>query len=116
RLFESMIEENLLTMLFFYITFASAIAVGVVYNSARILFAEREHELATLRVLGFFRSEVGVVLLGELALLIAATILPECIIGYWMAQLMTDMFSSDLFRLPFAPSRASYGWATLVVL
>lgn len=116
RLFEEMIEENLLTMLFFYITFASAIAVGVVYNSARILFAEREHELATLRVLGFFRSEVGVVLLGELALLIVAAILPGCVIGYWMAQLMTDMFSSDLFRLPFAPSRASYGWATLVVL
>lgn len=116
RLFESMIDENLLTMLFFFITFAAAIAVGVVYNSARILFAEREHELATLRVLGFFRSEVGVVLLGEMALLIAAAILPGCLIGYWMAQLMTDMFSSDLFRLPFAPSRASYGWATLIVL
>jgi putative ABC transport system permease protein len=116
RLFEEMIEENLLTMLFFYILFASAIAVGVVYNSARILFSEREHELATLRVLGFYRSEVGVVLLGELALLIAAAILPGCVIGYWMAQLMTDMFSSDLFRLPFAPSRASFGWAIVIVL
>ena len=116
RLFEDMIDENLLTMLFFYITFASAIAVGVVYNSARILFAERAHELATLRVLGFFRSEVGVVLLGELALLIAAAIVPGCVIGYWLAQLMTEMFSSDLFRLPFAPSRAAYGWATVIVL
>lgn len=116
RLFERMIDENLYTMLFFYILFASAIAVGVVYNSARILFAEREHELATLRVLGYYRSEVAVVLLGELALLIAASVIPGCLIGYWMAQLMTEMFSSDLFRLPFAPSRASYGWAIVIVI
>lgn len=116
RLFEQMIDDNLFTMLFFYIGFASAITVGVVYNSARILFAEREHELATLRVLGYFRSEVGIVLVGELAILICAAVLPGCLIGYGMAQLMTDMFSSDLFRLPFAPSRASYGWATLIVL
>lgn len=116
RLFEQTIDENMLTMLFFYILFASAIAVGVVYNSARILFAEREHELATLRVLGYHRSEVGLVLLGELALLIAAAVLPGGVIGYWMAQLMTAMFSSDLFRLPFAPSRASFGYATVIVL
>jgi len=116
RMFEQMIEENLFTMLFFYISFASAITVGVVYNSARILFAERANELATLRVLGYHRSEVGSVLLGELALLVVAAVVPGCVIGIWMAQLMTNMLSSDLFRLPFAPSRATYGWSIVVVL
>lgn len=114
--FEAMIDDNIYTMLGFYITFASAIAVGVVYNSARILFSERAHELATLRVLGYHRSEVGIVLLGELALLVVAAVPLGCVVGYWMAQLMTAMFSSDLFRLPFAPARASYGWAALVVM
>ena len=114
--FEEVINDNIFTMLFFYISFASAIAVGVVYNSARILFSERVHELATLRVLGYHRSEVGVVLLGELALLVVLSVPFGCFIGYWMAQLMTAMFSSDLFRLPFAPSRASYGWSAVVVL
>jgi len=114
--FEEVIDENILTMLGFYISFASAIAVGVVYNSARILFSERAHELATLRVLGYHRSEVGMVLLGELALLVAVSVPFGCIIGYWMAQLMTAMFSSDLFRLPFAPSRATYGYSILIVL
>jgi putative ABC transport system permease protein len=114
--FEEMIGENMNTMLAFYIAFASAIAVGVVYNSARILFSERAHELATLRVLGYHRSEVGVVLLGEVALLVVLAVPVGCILGYWLAQIMTAMFSSDLFRLPFAPSRASYGWATVVVL
>jgi len=116
QMFEQMIDENLFTMLFFYISFASAIAVGVVYNSGRILFSERAHELATLRVLGYQSSEVAVVLLGELALLVVAAIVPGCLIGTWMAQFMTDMLSSDLFRLPFSPTPATYGYATLVVL
>lgn len=116
RLFEAMIDRNIITMIGFYVAFAGAIAVGVVYNSARILFSERAHELATLRVLGYHRSEVGTVLIGEVALLVVLAILPGCVIGFGMAKLMTAMFSSDLFRLPFSPTRASYGWATLVVL
>ncbi|MHA6332836.1 ABC transporter permease [Qipengyuania sp. CAU 1752] len=115
-LFEQLIEENIMSMMGFYIVFASAIAIGVVYNSARILFSERAHELATLRVLGYHRSEVGIVLLGELALLVVLAVPLGCFIGYWLAQLMVMMFSSDLFRLPFAPERSSYGFATMVVL
>lgn len=114
--FSEMIDDNMLTMIAFYVGFASAIAIGVVYNSARILFSERAHELATLRVLGYFRSEVGLVLLGELALLVVVSVPVGCLIGYGMGQLMTAMFSSDLFRLPFAPSRASYGWSSAIVL
>ena len=114
--FEEMIDDNMYTMLFFYISFAGAIAVGVVYNSARILFSERAHELATLRVLGYFRREVGVVLLGELAMLIVLALPLGCLLGYGLAQLMTAMFSSDLFRLPFSPARSTYGVAALVVL
>lgn len=115
-LFERMIDDNIFTMLFFYIAFASAITIGVVYNSARILFSERAHELATLRVLGYHRREVGLILLGELALLVIAALPLGCLIGYAMAQLMTAMFSSDLFRLPFAPARSTYGYAALIVL
>jgi putative ABC transport system permease protein len=116
RLFEQVVQENILTMVGFYIVFAGAIAVGVVYNSARILFSERAHELATLRVLGYHRSEVGTVLLGEIALLVAMALPVGLLLGHGMGQLMAAMFSSDLFRLPFAPSRATYGFSVLVIL
>lgn len=115
-LFEQMIDENINTMLFFYVGFASAIAVGVVYNSARILFSERAHELATLRVLGYHRGDVAIVLVGELALLVLLAIPLGCLVGYGLAHMMTAMFSSDLFRMPFAPARATYGVAIVVVL
>ena len=114
--FEQLIADNIYTMMFYYIAFASAIAVGVVYNSARILFSERAHELATLRVLGYQSREVGLVLLGEIALLVAVSVPLGCLIGYGMAQLMTAMFSSDLFRLPFAPLRSTYGRSSIIVL
>nr|WP_255548034.1 ABC transporter permease [Erythrobacter ani] len=114
--FEEMIDDNINTMLTFYIAFASAIAVGVVYNSARILFSERAHELATLRVLGYHRLEVAVVLIGEIALLVVISVPVGLMIGFWLAQLMLRMFGSDLFRLPFAPANATYGEAAIVVL
>jgi putative ABC transport system permease protein len=114
--FTEVIDSNILTMISFYIAFASAIAVGVVYNSARILFSERAHELATLRVLGYQQSEVAIVLLGEVALLVVLALPLGCLLGYGMAQLMVAMFSSDLFRLPYAATKASFGHAALVVL
>jgi putative ABC transport system permease protein len=114
--FEAMIDDNLLTMIGFYVGLAGAIVVGVVYNSARIIHSERAHELATLRVLGYFRSEVGVVLLGELALLVLLALPLACLFGFGLAWVMTALFSSDLFRLPFSPDAASYGWSTVTVL
>ena len=47
--------------------FAAAIAVGVVYNNARIALEIRSRDLATLRILGFTRGELAFVLLGEQA-------------------------------------------------
>lgn len=114
--FEAMIDDNLLTMISFYVGFAGAIVMGVVYNSARIIHSERAHEMATLRVLGYHRSEVGLILVGELALLVLLALPLACFLGFGLAQLMTAMFSSDLFRLPFAPSRAAYGWSLVTIL
>ena len=51
--------------------FAVVIAVGVVYNSARISLQERAWELASLRVLGFTRAEVARILFGEFTVEIA---------------------------------------------
>ncbi|MEM7011184.1 MAG: FtsX-like permease family protein, partial [Verrucomicrobiota bacterium] len=59
--------ENLLKMKMANIFFACAIAIGVVYNNARISLSERSAELSTLRVIGFTRTEISAILLGELA-------------------------------------------------
>src|SRR5690606_26652308 len=49
------------------VAFASVVAIGVLYNAARVVLAERSRELASLRVIGFTRTEISAILLGELA-------------------------------------------------
>ncbi len=49
----------------FFVAFSMTLSVGVTYNSIRIALSERARELATLRVLGFSRSEISYILLGE---------------------------------------------------
>jgi putative ABC transport system permease protein len=114
--FREMINQNVVTMIAFYVTFASVIAVGVVYNSARISLAERARELATLRVLGYRKREVALILVGELAVLTVLAMPLGCLIGYALSALMIALFSTDLYRMPFALEASTYGYAIVVVL
>ncbi|RME16653.1 MAG: ABC transporter permease [Alphaproteobacteria bacterium] len=94
---------------------ASVIAVGVVYNSARIQLSERARELASLRILGFTRGEVSYILLGELFLLVAAAIPLGLWLGHGMAAGMVASFDSDLYSIPLLITRETYIRAALVV-
>ena len=114
--FRATIEQNMNYMVTVYATLAVIIAFGVVYNSARIQLSEHARELASLRVLGFTRAEVAGVLLTELTLLTAVAIPLGWVIGYGFGWLLMQAFSSDLYRVPFTISPATYAKASLVVL
>lgn len=90
---------------------AAGIAAGVVYNSARIAWAERSPELATLRVIGFTRAEAWRVLACEvLALLLPA--LPLGLALGWLAiQGTAAAMSNDLFRFPAVAGRGEAAFA-----
>ena len=98
------------------ISFACIIAFGIVYNGARISLSERGHELASLRVLGFTRREIGVILLGEHALLTFAAIPLGFGLGAGGAALLVRTVASDLYRLPLVFSRGTFAFAALVTL
>jgi putative ABC transport system permease protein len=114
--FRDLIRENLFTMVFFYVLFAALIAVGVVYNSARISLSERARELASLRVLGFTQREVSLILLGELAVLTFVALPIGCASGYALAALMVDLFDTELYRIPLVVLPSTYGFAACVIL
>lgn len=114
--FERTVAENIMIMRTFNILFACVIAVGIVYNSARIAVSERGRELATLRVVGFTRAEVSFILLGELGVLVAAAIPVGLLLGYAMAAWTTSAFDTELFRLPLIIRRSTYAFAALVTL
>ncbi len=114
--FEDTVAENLLVMRGFNILFAAVIAFGVVYNSARISLSEQSRELATLRVIGFSRLEVSLILLGELALLTALAIPLGCAIGYGFAALSTLSMDTEIYRIPLVVNRSTFGFAIVTVI
>lgn len=115
RQFDATLSENLLTMVAIYTLIGVLIAVGVVYNAARIQLSERSYELASLRVLGFSRAEVGYVLVGEMMLLTALAIPLGWAVGYWLALGLVDAMSTDMFQIPFHITRRTFALAALAV-
>jgi putative ABC transport system permease protein len=114
--FRETIGQNINIMTTMYIALAVIIAWGVVYNSARILLSERARDLASLRVLGFSRGEVGRVLLTEVVLLVLLAQPLGWILGQSFAWAVIQGFSSDLFSVPFVIESRTYARASLVVL
>lgn len=98
-----------------YMMFATIVAFGIIYNSARISLSERSRELATLRVLGFSRGEVGAVLVGELVLLTLAALPLGLLLGSGFASGIISTVNTETVRLPLVLTTANYAFAVLVV-
>jgi putative ABC transport system permease protein len=116
RQFNEMMEETILFFSFITALLGGFIAFGVVYNSARIALSERSRELASLRVLGFTRGEVGYILLGEIALLILVAIPIGFLFGRGLSAYLATSFTSDLYRVPLVVLPSTYALAASIVL
>ena len=96
--------------------FAVIVAVGVVYNSARIALQERAWELASLRVLGFTRAEVAQILFSQFAAEIALAI-P---LGLWLSlgivKLIARFHSNESFQIPGVVGSRTYVVAVAIVV
>jgi putative ABC transport system permease protein len=96
--------------------FAAMIAIGVVYNNARIALQERTWELASLRVLGFTRGEVSTFLLGELALEIALALPLGGALGYLLSWSIVRMSHTDMIAIPIVIAPRTYAFAALAIV
>ncbi len=114
--FRDTMAETMNISIFINVVFAGIIAFGVVYNSARVSLSERSRELASLRVLGFTRGEISLILLGELAILTVAALPIGALIGYLLGELIVAGFNNEVYRLSFAVSPATVAWAFLTVI
>jgi putative ABC transport system permease protein len=112
--FKETLAENITVMISVYVSLATIIAVGVVYNFSRIALSEQGRELASLRVLGFTNREVAGVLFGELAVVVLLAQPVGWLIGYGIGLAMVMAFSSDLYRVPFVMGREVFATASLV--
>jgi putative ABC transport system permease protein len=116
RAFKKLMDTGAGAVRYIMAAIAAIITFAIVYNSARIAFAERARDLASLRVIGFTKSESAFVLLGELAVIALLALPVGSLLGYWLAQAIAKGFSTDLYQIPTSFAPEAYGIATLAVL
>ncbi|MAQ37438.1 MAG: ABC transporter permease [Thioclava sp.] len=114
--FREIADEGAGQMRFVFGAIAFVLSFGIVYNAARNAFAERAHELASLRVLGFTRGEVTLILAGEITLLVACALPVGIWFGWTLAKLIARVFSNELYRVSVSFDLPSIAMAVLVVV
>lgn len=114
--FNETMARTMGTMTWFLIGFACVIAFGVVYNGARIALAERGRELASLRVLGFTRGEIGKMLLGEQGALTLAAVPIGWAVGGIICYAITKVIDAEIVRLPLVLSAGTFAYSALIVI
>jgi len=115
--FEKQVAEVMVVFTVVLSAFAAAIAVGIVYNNARVALAVRARDLASLRVLGFTRREISVILLSEIAVSLLLALPMGLVLGKVFAvAVAASAVDSELYRLPAIVEPRTYAFAVLVVL
>lgn len=116
RNFYEGMANTILTFTLIATAFGIVITAGVIYSSARVALSERARDLASLRILGFTETEVGYLLLGELALLTVLAVPLGFLLGHGFIALLVLGYDSDLFRIPHYVSAPTYGIAGVTTL
>jgi putative ABC transport system permease protein len=114
--FRDVMTQNTRITTVMNLIFAGIIAFGVVYNAARISLSERSRELASLRVLGFTRAEISLVLLGELAALTLAALPLGLLLGWGLGLLILRSLDSEVYRFPLVVTPHALAWSCLAVI
>lgn len=96
--------------------FATIIAVGVIYNNARVALSQRNRDLASLRVLGFTRREIATILFGEQAVQVCLSIPIGLWVGHAMTQAMMSNADPETYRLPVMVSARTHLFAIVVAV
>ncbi|MDD3269594.1 MAG: ABC transporter permease [Syntrophomonadaceae bacterium] len=104
-------DKMMESMIFFIgvmILFGGVLGLVIIYNSSLMNFNERKKELASLRVIGFTRQEIGNLLFKETAVQAIAGIIIGLPLGRWLGGLYIGAVSTDLYTMPVIIYTQSY--------
>ena len=115
RSIDEQMRESMEFVLTLITVSAAVIAMGVVYNSARVALSERGRELASLRVLGFTTNEVARMLLGEQVAMLVLALPAGIAIGAAFSLALARGFETERFQFPYVMAPRSQLFAMGVV-
>ncbi len=111
---ENQIMGAMLAIIVIMVLFAGLVFCGSILTSSLISLAERQQEIATLRVLGYSALDVGGIFLRESVVVNFLGVLIGLPTGYWLSYWIDHASSTEIIRMPFII--APHSWAVTIVL
>ncbi len=96
--------------------FSGVIAFAIIYNLTTVSLAERRRELASLRVMGFTKGEVGAIIYNENFVLGVLGLAAGFPFGYLMCKVITIAYDTELYRLPLYIERKTYAITAIMTV
>ena len=106
--FQNTLAKNMAVLNTMLVFFSGVISFAIIYNVTTVALAERQRELASLRVLGFTRGEVGSIMYNENFLLGFIGIVLGIPFGIGLSLILLQFYDNDLYRFPFHIDRETY--------
>lgn len=116
KVFEETSAKFLLVFAFILSLFAAAIGFGVAYNNLQISFSERDWELASLEVLGFYPVEAFKILVSEMLMILIFAIPLGWIGGWGLSKWMLKKMMMESFQIPFVINPETFFYAALILI
>jgi putative ABC transport system permease protein len=114
------LEETLVSqiwvMIGMFIIFAGIVFFGTILNASLVNLAERQREVATLRVLGYGPWQIGNLLLRESLIVSLIGTLLGMPIGYGLTVLTAMAYKSEMFRFPVISSAGTWIWTFVLAV
>ena len=106
--------KNQKIFIYLLVGFAGVIFFGTVLNSSLISLAERQREVATLRVLGYNEWQIGNLFARESMLTNLVGTLVGLPLGYLLNLGVTEAYDTDMFRIPVVDPGDVFGIVVLL--
>ncbi|HYW80320.1 MAG TPA: ABC transporter permease, partial [Thermoguttaceae bacterium] len=116
KMIETTLLQNMWVFIGMLVMFAGIVFFGSILNSSLVNLAERQREIATLRVLGYGPWMVGGLLLREsLVVTLLGTVLGMPI-GYGLATLTSMAYDTEMFRFPVISTPSTWIWTVALAV
>ena len=95
---------------------AAALAMVVLFNLSNINITERQRELATIKLLGFYDKEVSAYVYRENIVLTVFGILMGCFMGHWLHIYLVRSTEIDLMMFGRQTAPSAYAYAAILTM
>ncbi|MCC6125360.1 MAG: FtsX-like permease family protein [Pirellulales bacterium] len=110
RTLQETLLDNQRVIIDIILLFSGIVFFGSILNSSLVSLAERQRELATLRVLGYGPWEIGGLLFRESAITTLIGTILGMPLGYLLTRVTAAAYASDMFRFPIITTADIWLW------